>query len=119
MKDFRGLKVWQDAHRPTLTVYGITKGFPKGEQYGLTSQIRRSSYSIGANIGEGCGKDTDADLKRYLQIAMGSSSELDNYLILARDLEYMNMEEYKSLQDELTSVRKMLNALIQRLKSFR
>lgn len=119
MKDFRSLKVWQNAHQLSLAVYRATRDFPRDEQYGLTSQIRRSSYSIGANIAEGCGKDTDADLKNYLQIAMGSSSELENYLILARDLEYIHKEEYDSLQGELVSVRKMLNAFIQRLKSSR
>ncbi len=119
MKDFRNLKVWQEAHQLSLAVYRVTKDFPRDEQYGLTSQIRRSSFSVGANISEGCGKDTDADLKRYLQIAMGSSSELENYLILARDLEYIHKEEYDSLQSALVNVRKMLNAFIQRLKTSR
>ncbi len=119
MKDFRDLKVWQKSHQLSLAVYRVTKDFPRNEQYGLTNQIRRSCFSIGANIAEGCGKDTDADLKRYLQIAMGSSSELENYLILARDLNYILKEEYSTLQDELVNVRKMLNAFIQRLKSSR
>jgi len=77
MKDFRELKVWEKAHQLTLSVYQVTRNYPKEETYGLTSQIRRASASIPANIAEGCGKAGDADLARYMQIAMGSSSELE------------------------------------------
>ncbi len=116
MKDFRNLKVWQKAHQLTLSTYWSTRNFPKEEMYGLTSQMRRASFSIGANIAEGCGKDSDADLKKYLQIAMGSSSELENYVILAKDLQYIQLKEFDALQSDLASVRKMLNVFIQRLK---
>jgi four helix bundle protein len=75
MKDFRQLKVWEKAHQLAVAVYKETKGFPKEELYGLTSQIRRSSMSIPTNIAEGCGRNTDADFARFLQIAMGSASE--------------------------------------------
>jgi four helix bundle protein len=119
MKDFRNLKVWEKSHQLSIFIYKTTVKFPKNELYGLTNQIRRASTSIGANIAEGCGKDTDAELKRYLQIAMGSSSELDNFLLLARDLEYLDGKEYNTLQSELTKLRKMLNAFIQKLKANR
>ena len=71
MKDFRQLKVWEKAHQLAVAVYKETKGFPKEELYGLTSQIQRSSMSIPTNIAEGCGRNTDADFARFLQIAMG------------------------------------------------
>lgn len=119
MKDFRSLKVWQKSHQLSLSVYKATRDFPKDELYGLTNQIRRASASIGANIAEGCGKDSDAELRRYLLIAMGSSSEQENYLLLARDLEHLENTEYEVLQKELVELRKMMNAFIQKLKANR
>lgn len=86
MKDFRSLKVWEKAHELVLKVYKATDLFPKHELYGITSQIRRAAASVPTNIAEGCGKDSDAELKRYFLIAMGSASELEYLLILARDL---------------------------------
>lgn len=86
MKDFRSLKVWEKAHALTLTIYNSTEGFPKQELYALANQIQRAAVSIPANIAEGCGKDSDAELKRYFLIAMGSSSDLEYLLLLAHDL---------------------------------
>jgi four helix bundle protein len=116
MKDFHNLKIWERSHQLTLSIYRATRGFPKDELYSLTNQVRRASSSIGANIAEGCGKDSDSDLKRYLLIAMGSSSELENYLVLAKDLEYLEKDTYEVLQRELTEFKKMLNAFFQKLK---
>jgi four helix bundle protein len=86
MKDFRNLQVWERAHHLTLTVYKMTANFPTEERFGLTSQIRRCSASIGANIAEGCGKRGNGEFQRFLQIASGSASELDYHLLLERDL---------------------------------
>ena len=72
MKDFKDWKVWTKSHEMTLGVYGATRPFPKEELYGLTSQLRRSAASIGANIAEGCGRRSDGELTRFLQIARGS-----------------------------------------------
>jgi four helix bundle protein len=82
----------------------------------LTSQIQRATVSIPANIAEGCGKDSDAELKRYFLIAMGSSSELDYLLLLARDLDYLPDDLYRNMRNDLVEVRKMLNSFIQKLK---
>jgi len=117
MKDFRTLKVWEKAHAITLAVYKVTQKFPKHELYALTSQIQRAAVSIPTNIAEGCGKDSDAELKRYFMIAMGSSSELEYLLLLARDLKYLPEDEYQILNNDLTEVRRMLNAFIQKLKT--
>ena len=117
MKDFRTLKVWEKAHAITLAVYKVTQKFPKHELYALTSQIQRATVSIPTNIAEGCGKDSDAELKRYFVIAMGSSSELEYLLLLARDLKYLPEDEYQILNNDLTEVRRMLNAFIQKLKT--
>ena len=86
MKDFHDLKVWQKAHALTLTVYRITADFPRQEQYGLTSQLRRASSSIPANLAEGCGRNSDAEFIRFCTIAAGSASELEYHLLLAHDL---------------------------------
>ncbi len=76
MQDFRNLDVWVCAHRCTLRVYEITRSFPREEQFGLTSQLRRAAVSIGANIAEGCVKQTDAEFRRFLYVSLGSVSEL-------------------------------------------
>jgi|SRR5579864_4154096 len=86
MKDFRDLKVWEKAHQLTLAIYRLTATFPREERFGLTSQVRRCSASIGANIAEGCGKRGNAEFQRFLQIASGSASELDYHLLLSHDL---------------------------------
>ena len=119
MKDFRNLKVWEKSHRLTLDIYGITSRFPRHELYGLTSQIRRGSASIGANIAEGCGKRGNSEFQRYLQIASGSASELDYHLLLSRDLGLIPEPEYKELSKNLLEVRKMLTSLLQKVDTDR
>lgn len=117
MKDFGTLKVWEKAHALTLAIYKSTEGFPKQEMYALTSQIQRAAVSIPANIAEGCGKDSDAELKRYFLISMGSSSELEYLLLLAHDLGYLPKSAFQSMTNDLVEIRKMLNAFIQKLKT--
>ena len=115
MKDFRRLEVWQLAHELTLAIYTVTDRFPKSEMFGLTSQIRRSSASIAANIAEGCGRTGNAELHRFLQIAAGSASELDYHLLLARDLKYVASEEYALREADLNRLRKKLAALLRKV----
>ena len=117
MKDFRTLKAWEKAHALTLAIYKATANFPKQEMYSLTNQIQRAAISIPANIAEGCGKDSNAELKRYFLIAMGSSSELEYLLLLSRGLEYLPASAYQEIQSSLIEVRKMLNSFIQHLKA--
>lgn len=117
MKGFRDLKVWQKAHNLTLDVYRATTVFPKEELYSLTSQIRRSSASIPANIAEGCGRGTDADFARFLQIAMGSASELEYHLLLSYDLKFLNGSIYKRLEKEVTDIKRMLASFIKKLNT--
>jgi four helix bundle protein len=116
MRDFRQLKVWEKSHAISLAIYAATQRFPKDELYGLTSQMRRAAVSISANIAEGCGKKGDAEFHRYLLIAMGSSSELEYLLMLARDLAYLDEDTHQSISQNLIIVRKMLNTFISRLK---
>ena len=119
MKDFRQLKVWEKAHQLALAVYKATKGFPKEELYGLTSQIRRSSMSVPTNIAEGCGRNTDADFARFLQIAMGSASETEYQLILAHDLQFLPKDSYEKLHNDVEEVKRMLASLLKTIRSDR
>ena len=86
MQDFRKLVVWQKSHAVTLAVYRFTKAFPADERFGLTSQMRRAASSIGANLAEGSSRGSDTDFARFVQISVGSASEMECHLMLARDL---------------------------------
>ena len=105
------MQVWQKSHDLTLRIYKDTASFPNSELYGLTGQLRRAAVSISANIAEGCGRGTDRELARFLDIASGSGSEVDCLLLLARDLQYIDNTIHEELEEELTTIRKMLTAL--------
>jgi four helix bundle protein len=119
MKDFRQLKVWEKSHQLALAIYKVTKEFPREELYGLTSQIRRSSISIPTNIAKGCGRNTDADFARFLQIAMGSASETEYQLILAHDLGFLPKDEHEKLHNDVEEVKRMLASLLKTLRANR
>jgi four helix bundle protein len=116
MKDFRRLDVWPKAHRLTLDIYRLTKTFPFDERFGLTSQMRRCSASIAANISEGCGRGSNADFHRFLQMAMGSASELEYHLLLSRDLGYLADGQHAPLHEQGTEVKRMLTALLSKVE---
>lgn len=113
MKDYKHLDVWTKAHKLTLGVYQASGGFPKDELYGLTSQMRRAAVSICANIAEGSGRKSDAELARFLQIARGSAGELDYHLLLARDLKYLAVSAYGELESRVREVQRMLTSFSQ------
>jgi four helix bundle protein len=115
MEDFKHLKVWTKAHQLTLAIYQCTRTFPREEIFGLTSQIRRASASIGANIAEGCGRRSDPEMKRFIQILRGSASELECHLLLARDLEFLSVKEFNDLEAKTLEIQRMLAVLTQRL----
>jgi four helix bundle protein len=115
LRDFHSLKVWEKAHELALAVYEASAGFPSHEIYGLTSQVRRAAVSIAANIAEGCGRNSEADLARFLQIAMGSASETQYHLLLARDLKILKTADHQHLEDRVSEVKRMLASLIQKL----
>ena len=112
MKDFKELKVWQKAHELALSVYMVSKAFPRDEVYGLTSQLRRAVVSIGSNIAEGCGRRSDGEFARFLQIARGSASEVEYHLLLARDLKFMPESVHADLERKLVEVQRMLTSLV-------
>lgn len=116
MQNYRNLEVWKIAHGMTLGIYRASKDFPREEQFGLTSQLRRSSCSIEANLAEGSGRGSDTDFARFVQIAIGSACETDCHLLLARDLGYLDDEQHTVLAEQAQSVRKMLISLLKALK---
>jgi four helix bundle protein len=116
MQDFRNLKVWQKAHALTLDVYRETRSFPTDERYGLTSQVRRSCASVPANLAEGCARTTDTEFARFVNIGLGSASETDYHLLLSRDLNYLDDAVYRSLFDQISEVKRMLNSFERSLR---
>jgi four helix bundle protein len=116
MQSFRNLKVWEKAHALTLDVYQTSSSFPKSEMYGLTIQMRRASASMGANIAEGSCRKGDREFGRFLQIAMGSASELEYHVLLARDLKLLQGSDYDRLTNSVTEVKRMLASLILTMK---
>lgn len=115
MKDFRTLKVWEKAHSLVLQVYTSTKSFPKEELYVLTSQIRRAALSIPTNIAEGCGRGSNADFNRFLQISFGSATETEYLLLVSKELEYIKSQHYERLNNNIEEIKKMLSSLMQKI----
>jgi len=117
MQRFWNLKVWEKSHELVLEIYKMTKSFPKEEMYGMTSQIRRSAVSIPSNIAEGCCRGSETDFKRFLQIAIGSASELEYQLYLTKDLQYTDNNNYEIIKTKVIEVKRMLSSLINKLKA--
>ena len=117
MRNFQKLEVWKKAHELTLAIYRLTANFPANERFGLTSQLQRASSSIGANLAEGCGRETDGDYKRFVQIASGSACEVEYHLILARDLALIPVETYEQLNEGVNEIKRMLCGLTRHLES--
>lgn len=116
MKDFRKLNVWRKAHSMTLSIYRVTRKFPRNELYGITSQMRRAAVSIPTNIAEGCGRGSDRDFARFLQMAMGSASELDYLLMLSKDLSLVDALTYQEAVSQIEEIKKMLVSLIKSVR---
>ncbi|HET9838319.1 MAG TPA: four helix bundle protein [Candidatus Angelobacter sp.] len=112
MRNYRDLQTWNKAHKLTLDLYKSSRSFPKEELYGLTAQLRRAASSIGANLAEGCGRQSNSEFARFVRIAMGSASELDYHLLLANDLGLLESAAYQHHIAMLTEVRKMLASLL-------
>lgn len=119
MRNYRDLLVWQKAHNLTLATYAVTRKLPAEERFGLTAQIRRSCCSIPANLAEGCGRRSDGEMSRFIQIAMGSGAELSYHLPLAKDLKFLTRDDYARLHSELSEVMRMLSSFSQKLREAR
>jgi four helix bundle protein len=112
MKDFRKLKVWEKAHSLTLAVYRAREAFPRAELFGITSQMRRASASIAANIAEGYGRGSDGELRHFLNTAAGSAFELEYFLLLAKDLGLLADSLYAPLQAQVIEIERMISGLL-------
>jgi four helix bundle protein len=116
MQNYKELKVWQKAHQLTLRVYEVTKFYPKDELYGLTSQLRRGSSSIPANIAESCGKNTSGEFAHSLNIALGSANETEYFLILCKDLNYLPVDKFTELESSINEIKAMLISLVTKVR---
>jgi len=115
MGDFKELKVWQKAPRFVIDVYRQSRSFPADERFGLTAHLRKSATSVPSNIAEGCGREGERELARFLSIAAGSASESEYQLLLARDLDYLLPDIHRQLDDQVNEVKRMLNSFIKTL----
>ena len=111
MNKFKELKVWQKAIQLITEIYFQTSKFPKEEIYGITSQIRRCAVSIPSNIAEGAGRETKKDFSHFLNIAKGSSFELETQLIISKELEFLKLADFEILYSELDEIQKMITGL--------
>ena len=117
MRDFRQLRVWEDAHLLTLEIYKITKTFLREELFALTNQLRRAVSSIPSNIAEGCGRGSNKDYANFLQIALGYAYEVDYQLLLAKDLTYIKVENYLIISRKIDAVKRQLAVLLQKVRN--
>lgn len=117
IKSFTDLIVWQEAHRLVLLVYKITKDFPKDEKFGLVSQLCRAVVSISSNIAEGFSRGTMKDKIQFYRIAQGSITEVQNQLLIAKDIGYLDKNIFSKLANQTILVNKLMNGLIRSSKS--
>ena len=116
MQDFKDLHVWRKAHALALHVYRVTDSDPGRKHVALVGQSRRAAISIGANIAEGCARVTPRDFAKFLNISYASASELENHMILARDIRVIGPREFRAVSQQIDEVRRMLTGLIRRVR---
>lgn len=115
LRNYKELKVWQKAYQLCITIYKITKHFPKEERYGLISQIRRAAVSVPSNIAEGYGRKTTPEYVQALYVAYASHCELETQIMISKDLSYIKSDDFLKLQQDIGDVERMLKALIKSL----
>lgn len=115
MPDFRKLDIWKKSFQLSLKIYSATHIFPKEEIYGLTSQIRRAAISIPSNIAEGSSNRTNLDFKRFLNISLGSSFELETQLLFAKEFNYISQEKFDEIFEDLNHTQRMIQNFIKSL----
>lgn len=117
IKSFTDLNAWKEGHRLVLMVYRLTENFPNKEQFGLVSQMRRCAVSITSNISEGFSRNTFKDKLQFYSISLGSVSELQNQLLISRDLGFLNSKEFKKIAEQTITVNKLVNGLIKKCRA--
>ncbi|WP_430812348.1 MULTISPECIES: four helix bundle protein [unclassified Carboxylicivirga] len=116
MHKFKELKVWQKSRVLVKEVYFLTKGLPSSEQFGITSQLRGASVSIPANIAEGAGRNSNKDFSRFLDIANGSSFEVETLFYLCLDLDYISADTFSDIHFKILEIQKMIYSLKSKIK---
>lgn len=119
IQTFTDLVAWQKGHSLVLVVYGLTKKFPQEEVFGLVMQLRRAMVSVTSNIAEGFSRATYADKSRFYSMALGSVTEVQNQLIIARDLGYISEKQYTEVNLSMIELHKLMNGLIKKTRSFK
>lgn len=118
IKSFTDLIAWAKGHKLVLEVYKITKKFPKEEVFGITNQMRRCAVSVTSNIAEGFSRKSYKDKSQFYSIALGSLTELQNQILISKDINYIDLQTFKTLADETVIVHKLINGLIKSSRSF-
>ena len=118
IKSFTDLKAWQEGHKLVLMVYDVTKKFPKEEQFGLTNQIQRAAVSITSNIAVGFSRNSSKEKIQFYAMSRGSLTEVQNQLVIARDIKYLDSKVFGHVADQSILVSKILNGLIKSTNSF-
>lgn len=115
MRDFKKYEVWELSHKLTLEIYEITKAFPDSEKYQLITQMQRAAYAIPSNFSEGCGRASDKEFHRFLQICLGSAHELEYFILLCKDLGLISLNDFESLTFKINEIKKKLFNLSKKL----
>lgn len=118
IKSFTDLKAWQEAHKLVLMVYRLTRQFPKEELFGLISQLKRAVVSISSNLAEGFSRGSYKEKVQFYLQALGSLTEVQNQILVARDVDYVNQEEFSGVASQSVIVNKLINGLIKKSRSF-
>lgn len=113
---FTGLFSWQEAHKLVIMIYNITKKFPTEERFGLTNQLRRAAVSISSNIAEGFSRKSDKEKIQFYYQALGSLTEIQNQILIAKDIQYVHHDEFEPLAKQTVLVSKLINGLIKKIK---
>lgn len=118
IRSFTDLKAWQEGHRLVLTIYKATENFPKEEVFAIIPQMRSCAVSITSNIAEGFSRKTKKEKSQFYYVALGSITELQNQLVISRDLNYLKKEEFNKIAEQTIKIQKLINGLIKSSKTF-
>jgi four helix bundle protein len=118
IRSFTDLNAWKEGHKLVLEIYQITNDFPKDELFSLTNQLKRAGVSVTSNLAEGFSRQSYKEKVQFYAIALGSVTEIQNQLLIARDVEYLNDDQFKKIANQSVVVHKLINGLIKGSKSF-
>lgn len=111
-KGFTSLNAWQEAHKLVIQIYTLTKLFPKEEIFGLTGQVRRAAVSVSSNLAEGSSRRSNKEKANFYRISIGSLIEIENQLLISRDIKYINNGDYLNTREQIIFVRKLCYGLL-------